>query len=138
MSKKDEKNTFVKNFILEGEVIVWKKTYLIYLALTVIVFSIANYFGEIKKVLNAPTHPVVNTPQNIDHSSLSALQSKEDPFKKFLEQKSNQPATGSLVPTQGTPSKLENATDPFKEFLDKQKTQNSLSGVNPFEQAGKK
>ena len=119
MSKKDEKNTFVKNFILEGEVIVWKKTYLIYLALTVIVFSIANYFGEIKKVLNAPTHPVVNTPQNIDHSSLSALQSKEDPFKKILERNSKEPAIESSAPIQGASSKLKNPTVSFKEFLDK-------------------
>ena len=116
----------------------WKKTYLICLAVIVIVFSIANYFGEINQVFNAPMLPVVNTQQSTDQSSSSPFQSKEDPFKKFLEQKSNQPATGSLPPTQGTPSKLENPTDPFKEFLDKQKTQNSLSGVNPFEPAGKK
>ena len=116
----------------------WKKTYLICLAFIVIVFSIANYFWEIKQVINDPMQPVVNTPQSTDQTSSSAPEVKEDPFKKFLEQKSNQPATGSLAPTQGTPSKLENATDPFKEFLDKQKTQNSLSGVNPFEPAGKK
>jgi hypothetical protein len=103
-----------------------------------IVFIIANYFGEIKQALNEPMLPVVNSPQSTDQSSSSPYQAKEDPFKKFLEQKSKEPATGSLPPTQGTPSKLENPTDPFKEFLDKQKTQNSLSGVNPFEPAGKK
>ena len=111
---------------------------LICLVLIVIVLSIANYFWEIKQVLNDPIHPVVNTPQNTDQTSSSPPEVKEDPFKKFLEQKSNQPATGSLAPTQGTPPKLENATDPFKDFLDKQKSQNSLSGVNPFEPAGKK
>jgi hypothetical protein len=103
-----------------------------------IFFSITNYFGEIKQVFNDPLPPVANTPQNIDQSQSSPVQSKEDPFKKFLEQKSNQPANGSLTPAHVIPSKLENPTDPFKEFLDKQKTQNSLSGVNPFEPAGKK
>lgn len=103
-----------------------------------VVFSIANYFGESKQVFNDPLPPVVNTPQNTDQTSSSPSQSKEDPFKKFLEQKPNQPATGSLAPTQGTPTKLENPTDPFKEFLEKQKTQNALSSVNPFDPAVKK
>lgn len=80
----------------------------------------------------------MNTPQNTDQTSSSPSQSKEDPFKKFLEQKSNQSANGSLAPVQGNPSKLENPTDPFKEFLEKQKTQNLLSGVNPFDPAVKK
>jgi hypothetical protein len=115
-----------------------KKMYLICIVLIVIVLSIANYFWEIKQVLNDPTHPVVNTPQNTDQTSSSPPEVKEDPFKKFLEQKSKAPAIESSAPIQGASSKLENPTDPFKEFLDKQKTQNSLSGVNPFEPAGNK
>jgi hypothetical protein len=101
-------------------------------------FSIANYFAEIKQVFHDPMHPGVNTPQVTDLSSSSPPQSKEDPFKKFLEQKSKEPSIESSATIQGASSKLENLTDPFKEFLDKQKTQNSLSGVNPFEPAGKK
>lgn len=115
-----------------------KKTYLFFFALILIVFSIANYFAEIKQVLNDPLPPVVNTTLNRDQTSSSPPQSKEDPFKKFLEQKSKETAIESPAPIQGASSKLENPTDPFKEFLDKQKTQNSLSGVNPFEPAGKK
>ena len=101
-------------------------------------FSIANYFAEIKQVFNDPLPPVVNTSQKFDEFQSSPAQSKEDPFKKFLEQKSKETAIESSAPIQGASSKLENPTDPFKEFLDKQKIQNSLSGVNPFEPAGKK
>ena len=116
----------------------FKKTSLFFFALILIAFSIANYFGEIKQVPNDPLPPVVNSPQNIDQSQSIHDQSKDDPFNKFLEQKSKETAIESSAPLQGASSKLETPTDPFKEFLDKQKTQNSLSGVNPFEPAGKK
>jgi hypothetical protein len=55
----------------------------------------------------------------------------EDPFKKFLEEKSsNQNSSAKAENTQ--PSPVQPGKDPFKEFLEKQKQNSKDQVVSPF------
>jgi hypothetical protein len=56
----------------------------------------------------------------------------QDPFKKFLEEKSNK--TSSSVKSDNSQSiPVQLGKDPFKEFLDKQKQNSKDQVVSPFE-----
>lgn len=115
-----------------------RRTYQICFALILIIFSITFYFRESKQAFTEPIKPIESSLPNSAETSESSTEPQEDPFKKFLEQKSKESSIASQAPSPSSTSKMENPADPFKEFLDKQKTQNSLSGVNPFEPASKK
>jgi hypothetical protein len=55
----------------------------------------------------------------------------QDPFKKFLEEKSNNP-NSSVKPDNAKAIPTQQVKDPFKEFLDKQKQNSKDQVVSPF------
>ena len=55
----------------------------------------------------------------------------EDPFKKFLDEKSNNQSS-SVKPDNAKPIPTQAGKDPFKEFLDKQKQNSKDQVVSPF------
>ena len=55
----------------------------------------------------------------------------EDPFKKFLVEKSNNPSS-SVKPDNAKAIPTQAGKDPFKEFLDKQKQNSKDQVVSPF------
>ena len=57
--------------------------------------------------------------------------SGQDPFKKFLDEKSNNP-NSSVRPENAKDIPIQAGKDPFKEFLDKQKKNSKYQVVSPF------
>ena len=57
--------------------------------------------------------------------------SGQDPFKKFLDEKSNNPSS-SVKPVDVQVMPTQAGKDPFKEFLDKQKQNSKDQVVSPF------
>ena len=55
----------------------------------------------------------------------------QDPFKKFLEEKSSNPNSPTKVENT-QPSPVQPGKDPFKEFLEKQKQNSKDQVVSPF------
>ena len=55
----------------------------------------------------------------------------EDPFKKFLDEKPNNPSS-SVKPENAKDIPIQTGKDPFKEFLDKQKQNSKDQVVSPF------
>ena len=55
----------------------------------------------------------------------------QDPFKKFLDEKSNNPSS-SVKPDNAKAIPTQTGKDPFKEFLDKQKQNSKDQVVSPF------
>ena len=55
----------------------------------------------------------------------------EDPFKKFLDEKSNNP-NSSVTPVNAKAIPTQQGKDPFKEFLEKQKQNSKDQVVSPF------
>jgi len=55
----------------------------------------------------------------------------QDPFKKFLDEKSNNSST-SVKLENAQPIPVQKDKDPFKEFLDKQKQNSKDQVVSPF------
>lgn len=55
----------------------------------------------------------------------------QDPFKKFLDEKSNNP-NSSINPINSQSIPTQAGKDPFKEFLDKQKQNSKDQVVSPF------
>ena len=55
----------------------------------------------------------------------------QDPFKKFLDEKSNNPSS-SVKPDNAKATPTQAGKDPFKEFLDKQKQNSKDQVISPF------
>jgi len=81
-----------------------------------------------------PDAPISNTlPQtNLENTAeVQTAHPVEDPFKKFLDQKSiNQ--NSSVKSDNGQAIPVQTGKDPFKEFLDKQKQNSKDQVVSPF------
>lgn len=107
------------------------KLYLIVCLITIVITSIV------------VTYEAVNHEQEISQPSLPSANIKEsatvidekvplggDPFKSFLDNKSNQKIVNAPNSTssQVTPE----ANDPFKEFLENKKKTDAASSVSPF------
>ena len=78
-----------------------------------------------------PTSIAVPQTKSEPATELQPATAGEDPFKKFLDEKPNNPSS-SVKPenTKATPSQP--GKDPFKEFLDKQKQNSKDQVVSPF------
>ena len=82
----------------------------------------------------APVRPTSNAAPETKSEPTTEGQpapSGQDPFKKFLEEKSsNKNSSAKAENTQ--PSPVQPGKDPFKEFLDKQKQTSKDQVVSPF------
>jgi hypothetical protein len=94
-----------------------------------LLFTVDSSTTEVKFTSESP-----QTLQTTKTEPTTAIQSEivvPDPFKKFLEEKSNK--TSSSVRSDNPQSiPVQPGKDPFKEFLDKQKQNSKDQVVSPF------
>ena len=111
------------------------KNFVLLLALTAAAIGLFSIFSFDSKNTEVKFSPDLSQPQQQTKSeSTTEVQpaaTVEDPFKKFLDEKSNnqsssvKPVDVQVMPTQA-------GKDPFKEFLEKQKQNSKDQIVSPF------
>lgn len=79
--------------------------------------------------------PVLQQPQQQPKSEttteVQTAPTGQDPFKKFLDEKPNNPSS-SVRPKNAKDIPIQAGKDPFKEFLEKQKQNSKDQVVSPF------
>ena len=111
------------------------KNFVLLLALIAAAIGLFSIFSFDSKNTEVKFSPDLSQPQQQTKSeSTTEVQpaaTVEDPFKKFLDEKSNNPSS-SVKPDNAKAIPTQAGKDPFKEFLEKQ-TQNSKNQVvSPF------
>ncbi len=101
------------------------------------IFSIGVYIffkldSGTTELANRPVLPQLNQQPNSEPTAeVQPAPTGQDPFKKFLDEKPNNPS--SLVkPENAKATPTQAGKDPFKEFLDKQKQNSKDQVVSPF------
>ena len=78
-----------------------------------------------------PTSNAVPQTKSEPKAEVQPTPTVEDPFKKFLDEKSINPSS-SVKPDNAKAITTQAGKDPFKEFLDKQKQNSKDQVVSPF------
>jgi hypothetical protein len=79
----------------------------------------------------SPLSNAVNETRSEPTTEVKAAPSSQDPFKKFLDEKSSNPSS-SVKPIDVQVMPTQAGKDPFKEFLEKQKQNSKDQVVSPF------
>jgi len=111
------------------------KNFVLLLALIAAAIGLFSIFSFDSKNTEVKFSPEIPQPQQQTKSeSTTEVQpapTGQDPFKKFLDEKSNNP-NSSINPINSQSIPTQAGKDPFKEFLDKQKQNSKDQVVSPF------
>ena len=105
------------------------------LALSITVIGFYLYVAHDSKLPSTTSsvevYPPQQQPKSETATEVQPAPSGQDPFKKFLDKKSNN-ASSSVKPENAKATSTQAGKDPFKEFLDKQKQNSKDQVVSPF------
>ena len=107
------------------------------LLLALSIFSIGVYIffklgSSTTEFANRPLLPQLHQQPNSEPTAeVQPTPTGQDPFKKFLDQKPNNPSS-SVKPVDVQVMPTQAGKDPFKEFLEKQKQNSKDQVVSPF------
>ena len=111
------------------------KNFVLLLALIAAAIGLFSIFSFDSKNTEVKFSPDLSQPQQQTKSeSTTEVQpaaTVQDPFKKFLDQKPNNPSS-SVKPVDVQVMPTQAGKDPFKEFLEKQKQNSKDQVVSPF------
>lgn len=94
-----------------------------------LIFSVDSNNSEVKF---SPKVPQLHQQPNSEPATeVQFAATGQDPFKKFLDEKSNNPSS-SVKPDNAKATLTQAGKDPFKEFLDNQKQNSKDQVVSPF------
>ena len=105
------------------------------LALSITVIGFYLYVAHDSKLPSTTSSVEVYQPQQQPKSEpateVQPATAGQDPFKKFLDEKPNNPSS-SVRPENAKDIPIQPGKDPFKEFLEKQKQNSKDQVVSPF------